>query len=738
MSAMAGRPRATEVVTAWRRRWRRRRRGSLRRGAVWLLLGALACSAVGAVAAGDADAQQARRRSPPAARTEAERRALELLEEDKLISARRVADEILAAHARSMVGHYVKGCVLHQAEGALGRAIYHLGRARELYETTWAAHPRPPDAPWEFHRQLLFSIQVVAGELEEYEYQLEILEYHDALYQPDLTAERAWPLLHLGRVKEARRWAKAAAESADHQQRSLGLNTLCAIEGEAGERQAYAAACRAAYEHAEQQERSAARRRAGEVDVDHRSTLAVHAFNAAVAARAAFEFADAEQLAREGARRLAFTPANPWRFLVRHHVAEARMKDAIEALREMQRWRRQQPPNVRDQVRAETDVTFATVLLLAGRTETALRSVDLAIERPDRRGMVSSTAEQATGAHALLRRALLQIRAEQLAEQASWTGRAAQVTALADRLAARLAAQADEERIIGVLTDEERLVATFRPYVRGGIEPVPSWLLGDLVEVLGAGVAAVAVRRVRAEDEHPGVGAYCDALEAEIALADGDDGRAAQLGRRALETLPKREALLRARVAAVASEAAREAGRTRLSASLLEQAMTLDPGVVRRLGLSIPARITVGSSSNTAQRAAELLARSPRLRSEPGAFEITIDVGQGVMRACLRGPTGSRLACAEPPAEAARRDGVTQERPSGPSGQGSGARRPTVGERARGLVEAFHRQVLAMPLGLSGTDLSSLDGSTTVAEQAVREQLSGVLDELVEQERAPQ
>jgi hypothetical protein len=37
-----------------------------------------------------------------------------------------------------------------------------------------------------------------------------------------------------------------------------------------------------------------------------------------------------------------------------------------------------------------------------------------------------------------------------------------------------------------------------------------------------------------------------------------------------------------------------------------------------------------------------------------------------------------------------------------------------------------------MPLGLSGTDLSSLDGSTTVAEQAVRERLRGVLDDLVE------
>lgn len=714
----------------WRNRWRYRRRGSLRRALVLgLLVGGLS-GALAAVAMSDAGAQQ-KRRSPPAARTEAEQQAMKLLDEDKLVSARRTADEILKQNPRSMVAHYVLGRVLHQAEGALPRAIFHLGRARELYEKAWPVHSRPADAPWEFHRQLLFSIQSLAGELEEYEYQLEILEFHDALYHPDLTAERAWPLLHLGRVDEARGYAKEASESKDDQQRSLGLNTLCAIEGEAQKREEYFTACQAAFDNAKQQEQKRAAKLKGKVDPSHESTLAVHAFNAAAAAQAAFELEAAEKLALEGTRRLAFTPANPWRLLVRTYTTQGRMKDAIEALREMQRWRTRQPPNVRDQVRAETDVAFATVLLVAAETETALRSVDLALDRPDRRGLVSSTPAQALGAHALLRRALRRTQAELDAERASWTSRTAQLEGLIDELRAQLSTRADDERIIGVLTDGDRLVATFRPYVRGGIEPVPTWLLGDLIDVLGPGVVAVAVRKVRATDQHPMVAAYCDGIEAEIALARGDEGRAVKLARAALEGLPKAEALLRARVAAVGGEAARRAGKHQLSASLFEQAMQLDPSVIRRLGLAIPIRVSVQKGSKTARRAAELLERSPRVRMQKPGFQVIIEQQSGVLQACLRGPTGTLLSCAPPEEDPPAK---VDEAAAPPTRDGTKAKkkRLTVTERAARIVEAFHRRALAMPLGLTGTDLSSLDGSTTVAEQAVRERLRGMLDDIVQ------
>ena len=703
-----------------------RKVGAVRRALVLGMLAGSASVSLGVIAIGAAVAQSQKPSSPPAARTPEEQEAMKMLDEEKLVSARRAAEEILAKNPRSMVANYVLGRVYHDAEGSLAQAMYRLGKAREIYEQTWAPSPRPPDAPWEFHRQLLFSIQNVAGEMEEYDYQLEILEYHDALYHPDLTAERAWPLLHLGRVQEARQFAQEAAAAKDPQQRSLGLNTQCAIEGEAGKRDEYYQACKAALDNAREIEKA----RTG-VDEKHESTLAVHAFNAAMAARAAFHIDEAEQMALEGTRRLAFTPANPWEFLVSLYTDQGRMKDAIDALREMQRWRTRQPPNVRDQVRAETDVTFATVLLVAAETDTALRSVDLALAAPDRRGMVSSTPAQALGAHALLRRVLLRTHAELERERASTLGVTDRVKAKTRQWQADFESKVDDERVIGVLGDSKRLVATLRPFTRGGIEPMPPWLVGELVDVLGAGVVAVALREARRADPMPEAAPYFDALEAEIAFVRGDGRQAVKLANRALAGLPKNEVLLRARVAAVAAQAARDAGQLNQSAALFEQAMQLDPSVIRRLGLAIPARVTVQGGSALARRVGEMLDGSPRLHTGEKGFQVSVEAGgsgPGGLQICLRGPTGAMLSCAQT---------LPEDQPDASEGKmgtpDAAKKRPkklTLDEQAALLVDAFHKQALAMPLGLTGTDLSSLDGSTTVAEQAVRQRLKGVLDEV--------
>src|SRR5262245_32712011 len=78
-----------------------------------------------------------------AAQTPKEQETLMLLDQNQLIKARRYAEEILAENPNSLVGLYVMGRVLYQAEGSLPSAMYHLGRARQLYEDTWATYPRP-------------------------------------------------------------------------------------------------------------------------------------------------------------------------------------------------------------------------------------------------------------------------------------------------------------------------------------------------------------------------------------------------------------------------------------------------------------------------------------------------------------------------------------------------------------------------------------------------------------------
>jgi len=672
----------------------------MRRG-LWLLLaGALALSG------GRSGVAQ----NVPAQATALEQEALRLYNDNRLVTARAKAEAVLRVDPDSIVGNYVLGCALREAEGSLSRAMFHLGRAREIYETRYGS-TRVAGAPWQLHREILFATQALAGEMEEYEYQLHVLEFHDYLYDPDLLAEHAWPLVHLNRLTEARSFAQRAIRTTDAWQQSLGRNALCAVEGAARARQPQYQACLDAYQ-------SAVRRAQGSTDANPATSphVTVHAYNAALGALAVLRFDEAERMLIEGTRRLEFTTANPWRLLARLYLDTGRTVQAVDALREMQRWRVRQPANLRDQDRAETDVAVATVLLVAGEGSAGLRFIDRAIDRPDRRGLVASDQEQALGAHALLRRALRTLEAELEAERASVSGLTGRVSGGAGSLATRARAWPDDERVTNALTDELRLDATLRMYVRRGIEPVPTWMVGDLVRVLGPGVVAVALRDARREEAaFPAIRSLHDALEAEVRLAQGDEARALALAERSLAALPTAEVLLQARVAAVAAESARALGRDTAAYGYYERAMQKDAGTLRRLGLALPAHVRTTGAGAAVERAGALLGRSPRLRSDDRGFEVLVTGSDAALRMCLRSPLATQLTCAE----------------------STRARGETVEAFAARSVLAFHAQAFATRVGLSTTDVRSLDGTTTANDTAAREQMNGVLRDIAGPESTP-
>jgi tetratricopeptide (TPR) repeat protein len=578
--------------------------------------------------------------------------------------------------------------------------MFRLGRARQLFEKTYGSSP-PPTSPWPFHRELLQEIEGLAGETEEYEYQLQILDFHDALYEPHLAAEHAWPLLRLGKFDEARKVARTAIASSDRIQQSIGRNALCAIEGEARERKPYFEACLAALDNAKKNAEK------GIVPV-------VHQYNAALAAYSVVRLDEVERLAKEGSGSKPISIANPWRLLTRLYTDGGRAAEAIAAAKQMQSWRSHQAASLRDQDRAETDAALSSLLLVAGESEAAQRLIERAIERPDRRGLVSSKPDQALGAHALLRRSIARTRAEQVSERASWSGTSGRPKTTVQVLGMRIGSWPDDERIVSILGHRERLDSTFRMYLSGGLEPVPSWLVGDLVEVLGPGVVGVAVARARVEEkDFAPLAPYFDALEAEVALARGDHERSMELARKAIEQLPKSEAILAARVAAVGGESARRRGDQKATLALLEQALQKDAGVVRRLGLAIPAHVS-GSGDAAVQRAVVLLGRSPRFRDAGWGFVVTVEKDAAGLKACLKTPNGTTLTCVV----AAPR--VVKEKEPREEPEDWAAR----------LVESFHRDAFAMHVGMTTRDLDSLDGSTTVASQAQREKMQGVLTDV--------
>lgn len=675
-------------------------RGGGRRRGLWLLL-------AGALALSGGRRGVAQQVPPTTQAMEAE--ALRLYNDNRLVTARARAEAILRADPDSIVGNYVLGCALREAEGSLPRAMYHLGHAREVYEARYG-NQRVAGAPWQIHRDILFATQALAGEMEEYGYQIEVQEFHDYLYDPDLLAEHAWPLVHLDRLREARDFAQRAIRMNDPWQQSLGRNALCAVEGAARSRQPQYQACLDAYQFAQ-------RRAAGDTDTNPATAphVTVHAYNAALGALAVLRYDEAERMLLDGTRRLEFTTANPWRLLARLYLDTGRTVQAVDALRDMQRWRVRQPANLRDQDHAETDVAVATVLLVAGEGSMGLRFIDRAIDRPDRRGLVASDQEQALGAHALLRRALRTLQAEREAELASVSGLTRRASGSAQSVALRAAAWPDDERVTNTLTDELRLEATLQMYVRRGIEPVPSWLVGDLVRVLGAGVVSVALRDARREERtFPAIRPMHDALEAEVRLAQGDEARALTLAEQALRTLPTAEVLLQARVAAVAAEAARELGRDAASYGYYERSLQRDAGTLRRLGLALPAHVRA-TGPEAVTRAGSLLERSPRLRSDDRGFEVLVTGNDQALRMCLRSPMGAQLTCADVPRRRAESADAFV---------------------ARAVLD-FHAQAFATRVGLSTTDVRSLDGSTTTDDAAAREQMNGVLRDIAGPGAAP-
>ena len=667
--------------------------------------------------------------------------AYQLYKDNKLITARTKAQAALDADPDSVLGNYVMGCVMREAEGVLPRAMYHLGHARQVFEQRFGSPPRP-EAPWRFHEEMLFAIVGLAGEMEEYGYQLEMLDYHDALYDPDLHAEHAWTLLHLGKFPEARESAKKAIGSRDKWQQSLGKNALCAIEGEAREREPYYKACLAALENAKAEaakdKKPVDATGVASDDPTLGTAVAVHYYNTAHAAYSVLRYDEVERLAKDATRRPEFTIANPWRLLTRYYTDAGRVSEAVGAVREMQRWRVRNPAMLRDQDRAETDMALASLLLVAGEAEAGLRLATRAVERPDRRGLVSSNPEQAIGASALARRALMRLSAELASERASVSGTVKRGQSMASAIGKRVSSWPDDERIAAIMADDRRLDSTFRLFLSGGIEPVPTWLLGDLVDVLGAGVVAVTLDEARKEETAmPQLTPLYDGLEAEVALHQGDTERALRLAQKSLEGLPKAEAIFEARVAAVGAEAARRSGDRAKMASLFERAMQKDPGVIRRLGLAIPARVKPLGSDAAISRAVTLLERSPRLEDASGAFQITIERGPKGLKACLLSPQGAQMSCTEAARaqEPVLPDGTPA--PAGSTAAPDGKPLPTRPESeddwAAHLVEQFHKNAFAMRFGLTQVDLNSLDGSTTLAGQAQREKMQEALTEMAKE-----
>jgi len=623
--------------------------------------------------------------------TTEERRLFVLAEQRQYVDARELAERVLRAAPGSFAAHYALGVVQHYAEGNLPRSLYHFERARELFEARWGAMPGP-ETPWRWHAETLIEASWTAQDMERPADQLRFLDAHDRAYDPDYTAQHTWPYMKLDQFEQARAWAQRAIAGADDWQRKVARTSLCAVEYEAGTREASYAACLAA----------------AQALPDGAGDGGVELSNAALGALQLLRFDEAERLLRASTERSVEDYANPWAGLVALYTRQARLAEAVEALRAAQEYRMRRPAYLGQLDEAELEALVATLLLLGGRAEDALPLATRAIERPDREGGQSGEKWQAMAGATLMHAVIAREAAEIARERASWSSWKDAAVAWAEALERRWASWRSARRAAALLAeDEDRLLETVSVGRPGGAQ-IGEVLLGELGGALGAGVVREVVRRARRAETFAPARAYHDAITAEAALEAGDEAEARRLAERALAGLPPAEVIVRARAEAVAGEAARQTGDLRAGVVHLAAGMARDPGVIRRLGLALPVEARSDGSA-LADRALALALGSPRFEEGEGfGLRATADA------LCLVDPSGAELACGEPAPRIRDTDA-----------------------RARSMVAALHQSAFGGRVDLTQADLRSLDGSTTSGGGRSARRLQSVIDSILPSHTAP-
>jgi tetratricopeptide (TPR) repeat protein len=600
--------------------------------------------------------------------------------QERFIRARELAEAILRKDSSSYVARLVLGLVQHYAEANFPKALYQLNLALQGFEKRHGI-PSKTGSVWRWHEVLLKELAWVHSDLEHYPEQLAYFDRHNALYSPTLIAERAWPLMKLGRYGEARLAANLGLVTGEPEQLKLALNALCAIEFESGNDQASYRACKDAVDDA---------------SLTEESPSAVDLTNFAEAARGLFKLDEAEEIGLKATAAAVSWYGNPWLELSELYLREGRLEEALYALKKIPEYRARRPPHARDSDRNETRRAIAAFLLLVARPREALQITSVALVAPDRRAHNSRDPLQDKLVIALLDRRARFIAAEQLMERASagrwyvWPWAFVQASYLRFQ-AWRQGAEAKR-----LVSDEQRLVGLFKiGSARGAV--LSPWLAGELVELLGAGVASEAIARARASDKRPGSGAYYDAFSAEAAAHRGDYAATLQLSYRALKFLPSRELLLRARLQALASHAAWKSGQNELAFGYYDAALQADRGIYRRLDLPLPVRISVGGDA-VAERVASLLSASPRLSVSRQGLELRIEADRTSGRACLLGARGEVLGCGQSKAETAE------------SGDALASR----------VAADFHDKLFTPPVDISRADINSLDGTNLSSRDTLR------------------
>jgi tetratricopeptide (TPR) repeat protein len=616
-----------------------------------------------------------------------EQLVVDLVDVGHYVKAREVAAQVLAGNPDSFVALWGMAEVYREGEGNLPKARYFAKRAQHVLERRWGTRIAAT-GPWRWHARVLRQLISISRELDRQTEAVEMLQYRNELYNPELYLEYGWPLMKLGRFDEAREKVSHALASEDPDVRTGALNTLGAMEDE--------------LDHPEESYRIFMTL-LQEVHDKKLEMDPTYLRNAGEAAWGLGKLDEAEKLLLEATRHFdSGTYSNPWEDLATHYLGEARFPEALSAVKSMHSWLHSCQPAMEQQRWAGTVAVTAALLQEVGYGDEAVVLLRQALARPDRRAGTSVHTDQTEAGHLVQFYDAVSLELQVLAERRSSSGPLDTLALWADSLRLGFERMAARRRAAALIVDHGRIAASLRPTAPDSID-VPDWVRPALNEVLGPGVVATVAERLlvrttpTGQRERP----YIELTLGESLLERGSTGAASRMLADAAASLPRAEVLLRARCAALQGLAAGRSGDRAAEVRHYQEAYARHPAVLRALGVALPTRIA-SSGGRAAELAASALAGSPRFSRSSYGFALHVTETATGLSATLAGPDGAIL----------REVGVKREQDPKTT--------------ARSLCDAVHRQAFAPELDLSQTDIASIEGST-LSGDSMREQLKDLL-----------
>lgn len=547
------------------------------------------------------------------------------------VRARELSENWIRSEPENPAAQFALAEVLYSVEANLPRALFHLNRAEEL--TDYSSLGRAlASGNIQWHYLTLSQLSYIHQLMGDQASALAYLDKIESIYGQDIESFRGWPLIKLKEYEAARISANLVLENSDNErERARAWNTLCAVELASLQPRESLTACDRAID---EDENIASAENDGDT---------VYLTNASEVSLSLLQMDQAEAYLDRAAKFLnPQSVADPWIYKLYITMNQGRFSEARQALDRMLLWRENQVPAVTVMNRAEHLLASASLLLLAGYGEEAARLTMTALNEPDRNGSFSADDAQKDSVAALLNMMANDTWYELRLEEIATLDLIDSVVARAAATRQRFAAWRAGRKAASLFADLDVLLNRLRPYAPLDVH-IPEWIEPELVQLMGTGVMASVLEQAKEQGAFALNEGYYYAYGAEIAYLQNRHSAVLDAGLRAIELLPHQEVLLTARLLARMADSRWQLRQYDRALEDYIAALELDPGVIRRLGLSLPITLT-DDGSEFARQAASYLERSPRFRKESTGLKLEV-TGNEDLSTCLFAPAGDTLSC---------------------------------------------------------------------------------------------